>query len=156
MRYNYNGVNLEEPPLGFSGNMLLLYDNETSQYVMCYGSFYAGHKPTDPLVVSPIASIPACYSTRPAYTSWTELTISPDGDVGDDLEYKWLIVAHDGEFIWTNKDIYRLDSLLHGPTEEVVYSGTAAVLISNDKEPAKDNHLVSKMKGYMVGQDIRK
>lgn len=63
MNYLYNGVELPEPPLGFSGHLLLQYDAESAWYVLCYGTFYAspsGNK----TIASPSQTLPTCYSTK--------------------------------------------------------------------------------------------
>ena len=58
--YFYNGVKLPAPPDGFTGHMLLLYDNETNRYFMCYGTFYRYPFESKPIVVHK-ESLPTCY-----------------------------------------------------------------------------------------------
>ena len=130
MNYLYNGVKLPEPPLGFSGHMLLLYDNETSQYVLCYGSFY--RYPFDPKpIVSPSASLPTGYAIKAGGSQCLETTIMPDAGSAE-----WTLVASADEYIWTNMDIYWLDSqTASNPTAEVAYKGTTAVLAPDEPEP---------------------
>lgn len=157
MNYLYNGVKLPAPPLGFTGHLLLVNDEETNQYVMCYGSFY--RYPADPQpIVSPSASLPTCYSARIGDSQWKETTITPA-----EGETTWCLVASAGEYVWTNQDICWLDSeTASEPTAEVAYAGTAAQIVPDDPEPepepepAKDSRTVSMMMGYMVGQAIRK
>lgn len=157
MNYLYNGVKLPEPPLGFSGHMLLVNDAETNQYVMCYGSFY--RYPFDPKpIASPSASLPTCYATREGAAQWVETTITPA-----EGEAAWTLVCSPNEYVWTNQDIYWLDSeTASEPTAEVAYAGTAAQIVPDDPEPEpepepeKDSRTVSMMMGYMVGQAIRK
>ena len=122
--YLYNGVKLPAPPLGFTGHMLLLNDAETGQYVMCYGTFY--RYPLDSMpICSPSASLPTCYAIKAGMTQWTETSITPDGgDAG------WTLVAADNEYIWTNNDIYWLDSeTASSPTTSVAYQGTVAEIV---------------------------
>ena len=122
--YLYNGVKLPAPPLGFTGNMLLLNDAETGQYIMCYGTFY--RYPFDSMpICSPSASLPTCYAIKAGMTKWTEISITPDGGSG-----AWTLVAASNEYIWTNNDIYWLDSeTASNPTSSVAYQGTIAEIV---------------------------
>lgn len=154
--YLYNGVKLPAPPLGFTGHLLLVNDAETNQYVMCYGLFYRYPADTQPIVY-PRGNIPTCYASKEGMTNWVEITTTPDGDAG------WYSICDTNEYVWTNQDIYWLDSeTASGPTAEVAYAGTAAQIVPDDPEPepepepAKDSRTVSRMMGYMVGQAIRK
>ena len=155
MNYLYNGLKLPEPPLGFSGHILLMYDKETSQYVVNYGSFYAyNFFDIETHIVVPYASLPTCYALKAGMTKWSETTLMPDGTS------EWIRVASPDEYIWTNMDICLLDREGDEPTAEVAYQGTAAQIVPDDPEPdpepAKDSRPVSMLMGYMVGQAIRK
>lgn len=146
MNYLYNGVKLPEPPLGFSGHMLLLYDNETSQYAMCYGSFYRYPFDQKP-IASPIASLPTFYAIKAGMSRWVEVTFTPD-----DGEGKWVAVASADEYIWTNTDIYWLDSeTASEPTAEVAYKGTTAVLVQDEPEPISDL-----LAGFFLGNGLKR
>ena len=153
MNYLYNGVDLPEPPLGFTGHLLLHYNSESAVYILCYGTFYSAHAHNDP-IVSPIANIPTCYMIREGQAQWTNATIQSEGDGS------WTGICEAQKYVWTNKDIYWLDETLSEPTAEVAYQGTAAVLVPDDPEPepepAKDSRSVPMMMGYLVGQAIRK
>lgn len=152
--YLYNGVKFPEPPLGFTGHMLLLHDNETDQYIMCYGSFYRYPFDQKP-IASPSASLPIGYATKAGMNQWSETTITPD--VG---EGKWALVASADEYIWTNKDIYWLDSeTASEPTAEVAYNGTAAVLVPDEPEPEPiqpDSRSYALMQGFATMLSLRK
>jgi hypothetical protein len=155
--YLYNGVKLPEPPLGFTGHMLLVNDAETNQYVMCYGSFYRYPFDTKP-IASPSANLPTCYAIKAGMTQWSETTIIPEGGDGT-----WTLVASANEFIWTNQDIYWLDSeTASNPTSEVAYYGSTAELAPEEPdepvvpdEPVLDPYSTSLMQGYLVGCRLR-
>lgn len=155
--YLYNGVELPEPPSGFSGHMLLVNDAETAQYVLCYGTFYA--YPFDPKpIVFPSASLPTCYGFREATGQWVEIPIIPDG--GD---APWTLACSPNEYVWTNSNIYWLDEYAKAPTSEVAYEGREAVAVIPDDpdepvvpdEPVLDPYSTSLLMGYRVGQMIR-
>lgn len=149
--YLYNGVKLPEPPSGFSGNMLILYDVETGQYVLCYGTFYA--YPLDPKpIVYPSASQLTCYGFNEATGQWVEIPIIPE-----DGEAYWTLVCSPDEYVWTNTDIYWLDSQTASePTAEVAYEGTEAVAVIPDEETPDEETRdpQSLTAGWLVGKKI--
>lgn len=141
--YYYNGLKLPAPPDGFAGHMLLVNDAETSQYVMCYGSFY--RYPFDPKpIVCPSASLPTCYAITAGETQWEEVPLIPDGG-----EEKWVSVCSPNEFIWTNQDIYWLDSeTASNPTSEVACYGSTAVLAPEEPEEPEEPVPVTPIDAY--------